>query len=75
MVQVSDNGIGINREDLERIFQPFASIQKPNYIKGTGLGLSITKVLVEAHGGKIWAESPGEGKGATFTFTIPKRKA
>jgi signal transduction histidine kinase len=73
-VQVSDTGIGIKPEDLERIFQPFASIQKNNYIKGTGLGLSITKGLVEAHGGKISAESAGEGKGAVFTFIIPKRR-
>ena len=74
-VQVSDTGIGVKPEDIERIFQPFASIQKRSYIKGTGLGLSITKGLVEAHGGEISAESEGEGKGTTFTFTIPKRTA
>jgi len=73
-VQVSDRGIGIRKEDLKRVFEPFAAIEKPDYVKGTGLGLSITKGLVEAHGGKIWAESPGEGKGATFTFTLPRRK-
>jgi PAS domain S-box-containing protein len=73
-VQVSDRGIGIKREDLERVFEPFAAISKPTYIKGTGLGLSIAKGLVEAHGGKIWAESEGKGKGAMFTFTLPKRK-
>jgi len=73
-VQVSDTGIGIKKEDLPRIFEPFAAIKKPTYVKGAGLGLSITKGLVEAHGGRIWAESAGEGKGATFTFTIPKRK-
>jgi len=73
-VQISDTGIGIRKEDLGRVFEPFATIQKPMYIKGTGLGLSVTKGLVEAHGGKIWAESPGEGKGATFTFIIPKQK-
>ena len=73
-VQVCDTGIGIRREDLERVFEPFAAIQKPTYIKGTGLGLSVTKGLVEAHGGRIWAESEGEGKGARFTFTLPKRK-
>jgi len=73
-VQVSDRGIGIRREDLQQIFEPFATIEKPSYVKGTGLGLSITKGLVEAHGGRIWAESPGEGKGATFTFTLPKSK-
>jgi signal transduction histidine kinase len=73
-VQVSDKGIGINMEDLGRVFEPFAAIEKPTYVKGTGLGLSITKGLVEVHGGRIWAESEGEGKGATFSFTIPKRK-
>lgn len=73
-VQVSDTGIGIKKEDLERVFQPFASIRKPEYFKGTGIGLSVTKGLVEAHGGKIWAESPGEGRGTTFTLILPKRK-
>jgi len=73
-VQVSDRGIGIRKEDLARVFEPFSAIEKPTYIKGTGLGLSITKGLVEGHGGRIWAESEGEGKGATFSFTIPKRK-
>jgi len=74
-VQVSDTGIGIRKEDLEHVFEPFATIQKPTYIKGTGLGLSVTKALVNAHGGSIWADSEGEGKGATFTFTLPKHGA
>ncbi|MFH0848035.1 MAG: PAS domain S-box protein [archaeon] len=73
-VQLSDTGIGIKEEDLARVFEPFAAIEKPTYTKGTGLGLSVTKALVETHSGKIWAESPGEGKGATFTFTLPKWK-
>ena len=73
-VQVSDTGLGIKKEDLERIFEPFASIEKPNYIKGTGLGLNVTKGLVEAHGGKIWVESEGKGKGSKFTFILPKKK-
>mgnify|MGYP001070808596 CR=1 FL=1 len=73
-VQVSDTGIGIRREDLSRVFEPFAAIKKPSYIKGTGLGLSLTKRLVEAHEGNIWVESLGEGRGTTFTFTLPKRK-
>jgi len=72
-VQISDNGIGIRKGDLERVFQPFAAIQKPNHVKGTGLGLVLTKGLVEAHGGRIWAESAGEGKGSTFTFTLPRK--
>lgn len=73
-VQVSDTGIGIRKEDLKRVFEPLADIKKPTYIKGTGLGLSVTKGLVEAHGGEIFAESPGEGKGSTFTFTLPKNR-
>jgi PAS domain S-box-containing protein len=73
-VQISDTGIGIKAEDLVKVFEPFSTIQKATYSKGTGLGLSITKVLVEAHGGKIWVESAGEGKGATFAFTIHKEK-
>lgn len=72
-IQVSDTGMGIGKEDLERIFEPFAAIEKPTYVKGTGLGLSVTRGLVEAHGGRIWAESLGEGKGATFTVILPKK--
>ena len=73
-VRIVDSGIGIKKEDLKRIFEPFAAIKKATYIKGTGLGLSVTKGLVTEHGGKIWAESPGMGKGSTFTFTLPKLK-
>ncbi len=73
-VYVSDRGIGIKQEDLKRVFEPFSAIQKTSYVRGTGLGLSITKGLIEAHGGQIWAESLGEGKGATFTFTLPRSK-
>lgn len=73
-VQVSDLGIGIKQEDLGRVFEPFPAIQKTEYVKGKGLALSTSKGIIEAHGGKIWAESPGEGKGTTFTFTLPKRK-
>jgi PAS domain S-box-containing protein len=74
-IQVSDTGIGVRKEDLERIFEPFAAIEKPTYVKGTGLGLSVTKGLVEAHRGKIWAESLGEGKGTTFIVVLPKEEA
>jgi PAS domain S-box-containing protein len=74
-IAVSDTGIGIRKEDLNIVFDPFAAIRKPTYIKGTGLGLSIVKGLVEAHGGKIWVESRGEGRGATFTFKLPMRSS
>jgi signal transduction histidine kinase len=76
-ISVSDTGIGLNPEDLERIFQPFEQAATPGYLKiqGTGLGLSLTHKLVELHGGKIWAQSEGMQKGATFYFTLPKHAA
>ena len=72
-ISVSDTGIGLNPEDLDRIFNPFEQVEssKSRKFQGTGLGLSLTQSLVELHGGKIWAESEGEGKGSTFTFTLP----
>lgn len=73
-VEISDNGMGIKKEDLERIFEPFTAIKKPTYIRGTGLGLSVTKGLIEAHGGRIWVESEGEGEGARFIFLLPRKK-
>jgi PAS domain S-box-containing protein len=73
-VSISDSGIGIDKKDLERVFEPFAAIEKPTYFKGSGLGLSLTKKLVEAQRGKVWATSLGKGQGATFAFTLPKSK-
>ena len=67
---VSDTGIGINAEDLPRIFERFYKADRARSSKGTGLGLSISRHLVEAHGGKIWAESIVT-QGARFYFTIP----
>ena len=71
-IRISDTGIGIKKEDLTRVFTPFANIQKPTYVKGTGLGLSVTKALIKAHEGRIKVQSDGEDKGATFTLTFPK---
>jgi len=71
-ISVADTGMGIKSKDLGKVFKPFADIEKSSYIKGTGLGLSVSKGLVETHGGKMWVESDGEGRGATFTFTLPK---
>ena len=70
---VVDNGIGIKTADLERIFKRFeqADGSSRKKFQGTGLGLSLSKRYVELHGGRIWAESDGEGKGSTFTFVIP----
>jgi signal transduction histidine kinase len=72
-VSVTDTGIGLKRADLERIFNPFEQVEnsRSNRDRGTGLGLSLTKNIVELHGGSIWAESEGEGKGSTFRFVIP----
>jgi PAS domain S-box-containing protein len=66
---VQDNGIGIDPRYLERIFNLF---EKLNVSKaGTGIGLAIVRRIIDVHGGKIWAESEGAGKGTTFRFTLP----
>ena len=72
-VWVQDTGMGISRGDLERIFEPFERVESSTGRRhpGTGLGLSLTRRLVELHGGKIWAESEGEGKGSKFIFVMP----
>ena len=69
-LSVKDTGVGIPAEDLERIFERFYKADHSRSSGGTGLGLSIARHIVEAHGGKIWAESV-EGRGSTFHFTIP----
>jgi signal transduction histidine kinase len=70
---VEDTGIGIQGEDLERIFSPFEQVEGSanRRYQGTGLGLSLSRRIVELHGGTIWAESAGLGKGSTFRFLIP----
>lgn len=72
-ISLKDSGIGIKEEDLERIFNPFEQLDNSasRQYQGTGLGLSLTRRLVELHGGRIWAESEGEGKGSCFHFIIP----
>ncbi len=72
-VSVTDNGVGIDAKDQERIFDAFeqADTVSGRSKEGTGLGLALTRRLVSLHGGKIWAESKGKGKGSTFTFTLP----
>jgi two-component system phosphate regulon sensor histidine kinase PhoR len=68
---VQDTGVGIPADEVSRIFERFYRVDKSRTGRGTGLGLSIAKHIVEAHGGKIWAESR-EGQGSTFYFTIPQ---
>src|SRR5918999_708356 len=68
VVRIKDTGSGIDEEILPRLFSKFAT--KSDH-KGTGLGLFISKSIVEAHGGRIWAENNTDGRGATFAFSIP----
>jgi signal transduction histidine kinase len=73
LISVEDTGIGICKENLERIFFPFEQVEGSanRRYQGTGLGLSVSRRIVELHGGTIWAESAGLGKGSTFRFLIP----
>jgi two-component system sensor histidine kinase KdpD len=72
-MSVADRGIGIPPEDLERVFDKFYRVQRAANVGGTGLGLSISKGIVEAHGGRIWAQSR-EGGGTMVTLALPLGK-
>jgi signal transduction histidine kinase len=67
---VRDNGRGIEPRHLERVFNLFEKLDPAG--EGTGVGLALVRRIVEAHGGRAWAESDGPGKGATFCFTLPR---
>ena len=72
-IRVRDRGIGIATGDLERVFEPFEQADRDTSrrYEGTGLGLSLTREIVELHGGRIWAESAGRDRGATFVVVLP----
>ncbi len=71
-VGVKDSGIGVSHEDLGQLFSKFKQLQSGDRSrKGTGLGLVVSKGIIEAHNGKIWAESAGENLGTTFYFSLP----
>jgi hypothetical protein len=74
MAWVQDNGMGIPPDKLQKVFEEFYQIEPPNTRRygGLGIGLTIAKGLIEAQDGKIWAESEGQGKGATFKVVLPK---
>jgi len=74
LVRVKDNGIGVSKKDIERIFRPFVQVA-PSYVKkhqGTGLGLTISRIIIEQHSGRIWARSKPK-QGTTIYFTLPLR--
>ena len=70
VIRIADNGGGIKAEVLPKIFDPFFTTKPPG--KGTGLGLFIVRSIVKKHGGRISAESKGDGEGTTFTIQLPK---
>ena len=73
-ISVSDDGVGMTEEQLQRLFRKFSPLEGEVWgreSRDSGLGLVICKGIVEAHGGRIWAESDGPGRGSRFTFTIP----
>lgn len=72
---VADTGIGVAAADLPRLFERFYKVDRSRASAGTGLGLAIVKHLVQAHGGRVWAESPGEGHGTTVTVLLPVHDA
>ncbi|MCP3961876.1 MAG: histidine kinase, partial [bacterium] len=68
---IRDNGIGIDPKYHDKIFGLFERLD-PEASEGTGIGLALVKRIVEVHGGRIWVESEGAGRGSTFCFTSPK---
>jgi signal transduction histidine kinase len=70
IISIRDRGAGIDPEIQDRLFSKFVTKSE----RGTGLGLYISKGIIEAHGGRIWAENNADGKGATFYFSLPLSK-
>jgi len=73
-LQVQDRGVGIPPEELKRIFRRFYRVSSRSlaHVKGTGLGLFIVRSIARKHGGKVFAESAGEGQGTTVTLELPR---
>ncbi|MHB8585091.1 MAG: sensor histidine kinase [Thermoplasmatota archaeon] len=73
VVRVRDTGIGLSADQIDRLFRPFSQVHDTNALPrgGTGLGLYICKGIIESHGGRLWVESDGPGRGSTFVFALP----
>ena len=70
LIEIADQGLGIPPERMQRLFQPYSRLHREQQIEGLGLGLYLCKVIAEAHGGRIWAESE-PGVGSTFHVVLP----
>ena len=77
LLRVRDCGVGIPADDLKRIFKRFYRVRRlsQSKVKGTGLGLFIVRSIAKSHGGKVSAESAGEGQGTTVTLELPRSAA
>ena len=75
VLSVQDHGVGIPTQELKRIFRRFYRVRSLRGVKGTGLGLFIVRSIAEKHGGRVFAESEGEGKGATIVIELPRTAA
>jgi signal transduction histidine kinase len=77
VLRVQDQGVGIPPDDVKRVFKRFYRVTQRSlaHVKGTGLGLFIVKAITEKHGGKVFAESAGEGQGTTIVMELPRMTA
>jgi signal transduction histidine kinase len=73
-VRVRDEGIGLDGSELAQLFRRGYRAESARNVMGGGLGLYFSNGIVAAHGGRMWAESPGHGQGSTFCFTLPLRE-
>ena len=73
LVSVKDTGFGMSAQSMQNLFQKFSRAKNVSklHVDGSGLGLFIAKQIIEAHNGRIWAESAGEGKGSQFYVELP----